>query len=99
MAWRAWVASNVEATPDGQLWVTIHYYDDADPANANVSIGPPLVAPVNVLWLRSWSLPIGSTTAQLRAAVVAEGQRARDWVAARDSARVAVPAGTTVAIP
>lgn len=96
MAWRARVAQPIGLTADGKLSIVIDYYDDADAANSNVS---PTVPPTNILWSRAWDLAINTTTTQLQAAVVAEGQTARAWVAARDGARSAVPVGTNVAIP
>jgi hypothetical protein len=96
MAWRARVAQPVGVTAAGLLSVVVQYYDDADPTNSTVSTTVP---PTTVLWAQAWDLPITTNTAQLQAAVVAEGQKARAWVAARDSARTAVPVGTNIAIP
>lgn len=96
MAWKARVAQDIGVTAEGLLSVVIEYFDDADPANANVSVSVP---PTKVLWAKAWDLPINTTTAQLQTAVVQEGQKARAWVAARDGARTAVPAGTSVSVP
>lgn len=96
MAWRARVADNIIATQDGLLLISVQYYDDADPANSNVS---PTVPPTVVLWFKAWTLPIGTSTAQLQAAVIQEGQKARSWKTFETAARASVPLGTTVAIP
>lgn len=96
MAWRARVGQPIGITADGLLSIVVQYYDDADAANSTVSTTVP---PTNVLWAQAWDLPITTTTAQLQAAVVQEGQKARAWVAARDSARATVPVGTNVPIP
>jgi len=96
VAWRAYVARDIAATQEGLLAVTIYYYDDADPYYVGINASNP---PGNVLWAKSWDLPIGTTVAQLQAAVVAEGQKARTYKQAEASAQTAVPKGTTVAIP
>lgn len=90
------MASDIAATQEGLLQVSIQYYDDADPLNSGVSSTVP---PTAVMWEKAWSLPIGTTTAQLQAAVVREGQKARDWKQSEAAARVAVPIGTSIAIP
>lgn len=99
MAWRAYVAQDIFATQAGLLEVTIWYYDDADPANAGVTAGPPPVPPTNIVWAKTWDLPIGTTTAQLQAAVIQEGQKARSWKQAEATADVSVPRGTNITIP
>jgi hypothetical protein len=96
MAWRARTAQPIGVTADGLLSIVVQYYDDTDPTNSTVST---TVAPTTVLWAQAWNLPINATTGQLQAAVVAEGQKARAWVAARDAARASVPVGTNIAIP
>jgi hypothetical protein len=67
--------------------------------NATALTAFKLVAPTAVLWSKAWDLAPDTTTAQLQAAVVAEGQKARTYVTARDGARAAVPVGTNIAIP
>lgn len=96
MAWRARVAQPIGLTRSGWFSIVVDFYDDADPANSDVDTD---TAPTVILWSRAWDLPINTTTAQLQAAVVAEGQTARAWVQARDAARVAVPVGANIAIP
>lgn len=58
-----------------------------------------LKPPVAVLWSKAWDLAPETDTAGLQARVVAEGQKGRSYIAARDSARASVPTGTNVAIP
>lgn len=96
MAWRARTAQPIGVTAAGLLSIAVDYYDDADPLNANVSTTIP---PTTILWSQAWDLPIGTTTGQLQAAVVAEGQKARAWITARDNARAAVPVGTNIPVP
>lgn len=67
-------------------------------SNASAVTAFKLKPPVTVLWSKAWNLPPDTTTTQLQAAVVAEGQKARTWVAARDGARASVPVGTNVAV-
>lgn len=90
------MAQDIFATQSGLLEATIWYYDDADPANAGVS---QTVPPTNILWAKTWDLPIGTTVAQFQAAVIQEGQKARSWKQAEASADAAVPKGTNIAIP
>jgi hypothetical protein len=68
-------------------------------SNATAVTAFKLVPPVTVLWSKAWDLASNTTTAQLQAAVVSEGQKARDYLATRDSARASVPVGTNIAIP
>lgn len=58
-----------------------------------------LKPPVVTLWSKAWNLPLADTPTDLQNAVVLEGQKARAYLAARDSARASVPTGTNVAIP
>lgn len=67
-------------------------------SNATAVTAFKLKPPVTVLWSKAWNLPPDTTSTQLQAAAVAEGQKARVWVAARDGARASVPVGTNVAI-
>lgn len=85
MAWMARVASDIIASDDNRLMVSIEFFDDA--------------APTEVLHRRTWTLDVGTTTGQLQSAVLREGQAARAAAAGAAAARQAVPAGTTVAIP
>lgn len=96
MSWSAYLLNDITATPDGLLAVKVQYYDTADPANSGVSSTVP---PTNVLWNQTWSLPLNTSTANLEAAVIAEGQKARTYKTAETAARTAVPKGTTLAIP
>lgn len=56
-------------------------------------------APTTILWTETFHLPIGSTTAQLQAAVVAKGNEVRTVLAQQAAARVAVPVNTTITVP
>lgn len=58
-----------------------------------------LKPPVAILWSKAWDLAPETDTAGLQARVVAEGQKGRAYIAARDSARASVPVGTNVAVP
>jgi hypothetical protein len=58
-----------------------------------------VTAPVNVLWSKAWDLPLGTSDSQLSGYAVAEGQKARDWLAAQATARATVPMGTNISIP
>jgi chitodextrinase len=96
MAWRAYLLNDIELSPEKQYIVDVAYYDDADPANANVSSTVP---PSKVLWEKQWTIGLDATTAQLIALVVGEGQSARTAVTKLAGARAAVPRGATVAVP
>lgn len=82
---RARVADPIGVTTDLQYIVAVEFFDSADSAT--------------VLWREDIIVPLGATTAQLQAKVVARGQDIRAGFAARDAARVAVPQGTTVTVP
>jgi hypothetical protein len=82
---RARVADPIGVTVDLQYVVSIEYFDSADSAT--------------VLWKESLIVPLGATTAQLQAQVVARGKDIRDAFAAQAAARIAVPQGTTVTVP
>lgn len=56
-------------------------------------------APSTVLWSETFQIPLGATTAQLQAVVVARGQEVRAALAAQLAAQTAVPAGTTITVP
>lgn len=96
MAFKARLSDSIQPSGDYQLVVSVHYYDDQDPANANTSSTVP---PTNILLARSWTLPLSTTTTQLQAAVVNEGQRFAAAYFAAQAARAAVPVGTIVTIP
>jgi hypothetical protein len=57
------------------------------------------VTPGTVLWNETFQVPLGATTAQLQAQVVARGQEVRLALAAQVAAQTAVPAGTTITVP
>jgi hypothetical protein len=67
-------------------------------SNATALTAFKVTPPVNVLWSKAWDLPPETTSTQLSAAAVAEGQKARAWLAARNAARAGVPVGTNVAV-
>jgi hypothetical protein len=67
-------------------------------SNATALTAFKVTPPMEVLWSKAWDLPPDTTSTQLSAAAVAEGQKARAWLAARDAARAGVPVGTNVAV-
>lgn len=82
---RARVADDIGLSGSLYLVVPVEYYDVADP--------------VSVLWAETFTVPRGTTTAQLQAQVIARGQEVRSAYAARDAARSAVPIQTTITVP
>jgi hypothetical protein len=57
------------------------------------------LAPATVLWRETFAVPLGATTAQLRAVVIKRAQDIRDALAAQAGAQAAVPNGTTITVP
>ena len=82
---RARVAEDVNISSDLYYVVAIEYFDNA--------------APQTTIWRETFSVPRGTTTAQLQALVVDRGQEIRGALAARDAARTVVPNGTVVTVP
>lgn len=82
---RARVAQDISLTDNLDYFVQIEFFDSAQPAV--------------VLRAEALRVPIGATTAQLQALVVARGATIRTALAAAAAANVAVPVGTVVTVP
>lgn len=98
--WKAFLVDPTHKDHDAATLVAlIQYYDADDPANAGVGPGPPLVIPVVVLHARMFVFPSGTTRQQIQAAIVLEGQMARDTTNQAAAINAQFPAGSTLAIP
>lgn len=85
---RARVAKDIgiQSTGNGFSYlVAVEFFDSAVPGT--------------VLWPETFLIPLGATTAQLNAAVVARGQEMRLVLAAQAAAQAAVPNQTVVTVP
>lgn len=86
MAWQAKLDRDIVGDPtSNKLVATVIFYDDVDAAT--------------ILHSRAFALEPTTTTAQLQAAVVAEGKAARALLATAAAARATVPINTVIAIP
>lgn len=81
---RAKVSRDIGLTSDLAYSVVVDYFDSN--------------APGTILWSETFTVPLGATTAQLQAVVVARGQEVRAALALLAAAQVAVPNGTTVTV-
>lgn len=81
---RARVARDIGLTGNLYFQIVIEYFDSA--------------APTVTLWPDTFTVPIGTTTAQLQQAVVTRGQEVRSALAALAAAQVAVPNQTVVTV-
>jgi hypothetical protein len=85
MAWFARIAEEVAADNAVDRLMSVVFFDDQ--------------APAVVLWRKTYSTAEVDSLADLRAAVIAEGQAARARWQKMNAARAQLPAGSTVAIP
>lgn len=92
MAWRWMVASAVLKETNGtRVQADVKYYDDADAANSPT--------PTVFLHAHSFYFSPGWSNADMRLALEAEGIRARAAYARAAELAVAVPVGTSGAVP
>jgi hypothetical protein len=85
MAWFAKIAEEIVADNAVDRLMSIVFYDDA--------------APTVPLWHKTYSTSEVASLADLRAAVIADGQAARARWLKMQAARSQLPVGATVAIP
>ena len=81
---RAKVSDDISLSNNLYYIVPVQFFDSADPNT--------------ILWAETFVLPRPATVAQLQAQVVSRGRELRAAFADRDTARTAVPNGTTVTI-
>lgn len=98
MAWKAYLNVRVAAISPNQILLDLSYYDDTAPGNDNVG-PPPQTAPASVLWSTSLAVSADSTNAQLRAAIIAQGQALHAAYDKASTLNSQFPAGSTLAIP
>lgn len=92
MAWRWQIASPIgKATNDARVQADIKYYDDANVANTPT--------PTVFLHAQSFFFDPAWANADMQAAIVQEGQRARAAYTRASALNTAFSAGTTGAVP